>query len=107
MGYCPFSSPSHDTVGCVATGRAWPRGRVGVLTTATAQRARDMDFWSRGCNTKFCVAIQLRLDQLGPGSRHYFCVATGGGVRIATRHDQGVVCARPRPCGPVQYTRVY
>ena len=23
MGYCPFSSPGRDTVGCVATGKGW------------------------------------------------------------------------------------
>ena len=41
----------------------------------TQQRTHDMESWPLGRDTKFCVATRLRLDQVGPRSRHHFHVA--------------------------------
>ena len=70
MGYYPFSSPGRDTTGRVTTGKAWARSwarmakgaveqvrsQQGQHAFETARRARDMDSWPRGRDTKFCVA---------------------------------------------------
>ena len=101
IGYYPFSSPGRDTASHVMTSRAWASSwehmarRIAEQVHSlqwqhahkTTRRTRDIHFWLRGRDTKFCVVTQLRLDQLGPRLQHDFYVTTGGDVLSTTRRD--------------------